>query len=233
MKTRLFATATAAATATALVGFAGAAQAFSFGTNGMSFSQDMDIEFTFIQSNNWYKSSLAVYEVNDGIATKVADLFRETKYSDNGTANGFRGTIEGGSVEVVNTQVTFLANKVYTLGLTSVTPDKFGNETRGTVYTMSSLNRNGGQRASFGAPVSESENGNDGAAFDGVGNYSSAADPFQPVTIAFEDQLGGGDRDYNDFIITAQAPEPITIGGLALGGAGLFAARRRRQRKQA
>ena len=230
MKTKLFATATAAATATALFGFAGAAQAFSFGTNGMSFGQDMDIEFKFIQSNGWFKSSLSIYEVQDGVATKVFDLFREVKNSDNGSKNGFLGTVEGGAIEVVNTTFTFLANKVYTLGLTSVTPT---GDARGTVYTMSSLNKNGGQRASFGAPVSEAENGNDGAAFDGVGNYQSAANPFQPVTIGFEDQFGGGDQDYNDFIITAQAPEPLTIGGLALGGAGLFAARRRRQRKQA
>ena len=230
MNTRLFAT--AVASATALLGFTGAAQAFSFGTNGMSFKQDRGVEFKFIQSNNWYKSSLAVYEVNNGIATKVSDLFREVQNSDNGSANAFRATIEGGSVEVVNTTVTFLANKVYTLGLTSTNPD--GSGTARTVYTMSSLNVGGGQRASFGATYSNTLSGNDGGAFAGVADYQSSDDPFQPVTIGFEDVYwNAGDADYNDFIITAQAPEPITIGGLALGGAGLFAARRRRQRKQA
>jgi hypothetical protein len=229
MKTRLFATATAAATATALFGFAGSAQAFSFGTNGMSFGKDTDVEFKMVNSHGWYKSSVSIYEVQDGIATKVFDLFREVKNSDNGSKNGFLGTVEGGAIEVINTTFTFLANKVYTLGLTSVTPT---GDARGTVYTMSSLNKNGGQRASFGAPVSEAENGNDGATFDGVGDYQSA-NPFKPVTIGFEDQFGGGDRDYNDFVITAEAPEPITLGGMALGAAGLFAARRRRQRKQA
>jgi hypothetical protein len=230
MKTRLFATATAAATATALFGFAGGAQAFSFGTNGMSFGKDTGIEFEFIQSNGWFKSSVAVYEVVDGEAVLVADLFREVKNSDNGSANGFLATIEGGAVEAVNTTVTFLANKVYTLGLTNLNPDN--GKSTGTVYTMNSLNVGGGQRASFGATYSDALNGNDGAALAGVGDYQSSDNPFQAVTIGFEDNYWNpGDGDYNDFIITAKAPEPITIGGLALGGAGLFAARRRRQRK--
>lgn len=239
MNTKLFATAAAATTATALLGFSGAAQAFSFGNNGMSFSQNMDVKFNFVQSNNWFKSTVSLYEVNNGVATKVVDLFRETRNSDNGSRNGFLGTIAGGAVQVVNTSFTFLANRVYTLGLSSVTPT---GQNRGTVYTMNALNRNGMQQAVFEAPHSSAPNGNDGTALTNPGGYASA-NPFQapvapgqifkPVVIGFEDQVGGGDRDYNDFIVTAEAPEPLTIGGLALGGAGLLAARRRRQGKQA
>jgi len=232
MNTKLFATATAAATATALLGFSGAAQAFSFGNDGMSFNQNMDVKFNFIQSNGWFKSTLSVYEVNNGVATKVADLFKEVKNSDNGSKNGFLGTIEGGAVQVVNTTVTFLANKVYALGLTSANPD--GTGTARTVFSMNALNVGGGQRAVFDAPHSQAKNGNDGAVLFDPSQYSSGANPFKPVTIGFEDNYWNpGDGDYNDFIVTAEAPEPLTIGGLALGGAGLLAARRRRQGKQA
>jgi hypothetical protein len=234
MNTKLFATAAAATTATVLLGFAGAAQAFSFGTgtDGMSFGQDTGVKFNFIQSNGWFKSTLSVYEVNNGVATKVADLFKEVKNSDNGSKNGYLGTIEGGAVQVVNTTVTFLANKVYALGLTSANPD--GTGTARTVFSMNALNVGGGQRAVFDAPHSQAKNGNDGAVLFDSSKYSSGANPFKPVTIGFEDiYWNPGDADYNDFIVTAEAPEPLTIGGLALGGAGLLAARRRRQGKQA
>jgi hypothetical protein len=242
MNTKLFATAAAATTATVLLGFAGAAQAFSFGNDGMSFNQNMDIKFNFIQSNNWYKSTVSLYEVNNGVATKVVDLFKETQNSDNGSKNGYLGTL-GKAVQAVNTSFTFLAGKVYALGLTSVKPD--GTGPARTVYTMNSLNVGEGQRAVFEAPHSTALNGNDGAALERNANYPySSADPFQPpvapgqifkpVVIGFEDTYwNAGDGDYNDFIVTAEAPEPLTIGGLVLGGAGLLAARRRRQGKQA
>lgn len=248
MNTKLFATAAAATTATVLLGFAGAAQAFTFGTGGMSFSQDMDIKFNFIQSNGWFKSTLSVYEVTKGAngklqTTLVADLFKEMRNVNvgSGSKNGFLSTAEekGGVVRTINNTVTFLAGKVYTLGLSSVTPK---GQDMGTVFSMSALNQKGQQRAVFEAPHSEAENGNDGAALANPGSFG-AANPFlppvapgqifKPVVIGFEDTVGGGDRDYNDFIITAEAPEPLTIGGLALGGAGLLAARRRRQGKQA
>lgn len=248
MNTKLFATAAAATTATVLLGFAGAAQAFSFGNNGMSFEQDMDIKFNFIQSNGWFKSTLSVYEVTTGAngklqASLVADLFKETRNVNvgSGAKNGYLSTAEekGGVVKTINSTVTFVANKVYALGLSSVTPT---GESRGTVFTMNALNQKGQQRSVFEAPHSTNPNGNDGAALANPGSYGSAnpflpptapGQVFKPVVIGFEDQVGGGDRDYNDFIITAEAPEPLTIGGLVLGGAGLLAARRRRQSKQA
>ncbi len=261
MNNKLFATITATATATALLGFAGAAQAFTFGTSGMSFSQNTDVKFNFVQANGWFQSTLSLYEVTtnasgDLVATKVVDLFRETRNVDvgSGAHNGFLSTAGGPNsavqiaepsnplLTIINPSkisFTFLANRVYTLGLTSVTPT---GESRGTVYSMSALNVGGGQRAVFEAPHSTAPDGNDGASLFNPGDYSSAnpflpptapGQTFKPVVIGFEDQVGGGDRDFNDFIITAEAPEPLTIGGLALGGAGLLAARRRRQGKQA
>lgn len=248
MNTKLFATAAAATTATALLGFAGAAQAFTFGNNGMSFDQNTDVKFNFVQGNGWFQSTLSVYEVTTNakgklVTTWVADLFRETRNVNvgSGAGNGFFSSAkeEGGVVETINRTVTFLAGKVYTLGLSSVTPK---GQNMGTVFTMNALNQKGGQRAVFEAPHSTAQNGNDGAALANPGGFGAAnpflphptdANRFKPVVIGFEDTVGGGDRDYNDFIVTAEAPEPLTIGGLALGGAGLLAARRRRQGKQA
>ncbi len=240
MNTKLFATAAAATTATVLLGFAGAAQAFSFGTSGIKFDSNTTVKFNFVQANGWFKSTLSVYEViqNAGgtysLGSKVADLFREMSNVNpgSGPSNGYYSShvSQGGVVETVQNTVTFLAGKIYTLALSSVTP---GGANMGTVFSMNALNLGGGQRAVFGAPHSTAINGNDGVALPSPGSYSSV-NPFSgPVTIGFEDTVGGGDRDYNDFVITAEAPEPLTISGLALGGAGLLAARRRRQSKQA
>ena len=249
MNNKLFATAAAATTATVLLGFAGAAQAFSFGTDGMSFNHNTDVRFNFIQSNNWFQSTVSLYEVTtnaqgDLVPVLVANLFRETRNSDNGSRNGFLGTIApGGAVEIAepsNPELTiinpakvsfpFVANKVYALGLTSLNPN--GGTPR-TVFTMNALNVGGGQRAVFGANHSTAPNGEDGVALANPGQYSSG-NPFPSVSIGFEDTYwNAGDGDFNDFIVTAEAPEPLTIGGLALGGAGLLAARRRRQGKQA
>ncbi len=249
MNTKLFATAAAATTATVLLGFAGAAQAFSFGTGGIKFDSNTDVKFNFVQANGWFKSTLSVYEViqnapgSYSLGPKVADLFRERSNVNPGSGahNGYYSShvSQGGVVETVQSTVTFLAGKIYTLALSSVTPK---GHSMGTVFSMNALNLGGDQRAVFEAPHSTAINGNDGVALPDRGNYSSA-DPFQPpvapgqifkpVTIGFEDTVGGGDRDYNDFIVTAEAPEPLTISGLALGGAGLLAARRRRQSKQA
>jgi len=48
--------------------------------------------------------------------------------------------------------------------------------------------------------------------------------------IRFDDRGAGNDKDFNDFVVKAEAvPEPLTMGGIALAGAGLAYARRRRQ----
>ncbi|MCT7968577.1 DUF4114 domain-containing protein [Laspinema sp. D1] len=217
-----------AATATAMFGVAGPANAFTFGTNGISFDTDQELRFNFGSSNGAFKSTLKIFEVLQNGKVKAVDdgvLFTEVKPSDNGAQNGFRGTL-GNAVEQVNTTFRFLANKVYTLGLVST----WNGDDAGAVYSTSSLNLKGtnSQRAVFG-----STGGQEGQTFAGANTFLSGNPLTGSVAIAFEDiQFGNGDNDFNDFVVSAEAvPEPLTMGGLALGAAGLAAARRSRKRR--
>ena len=217
-----------AATATAMFGVAGPASAFTFGTNGISFETNQDIQFSFVSSNGAFQSTLKIFEVlKNGKLQAVDDgvLFTEVKPSDDGPNNGYRGTL-GNAVQQVNSTFRFLANTVYTLGLVSTWNDKDA----GAVYSTSSLNLKGthSQRAVFG-----STGGEEGQTFTEANTFLSGNPLTGPVAIAFEDiQFGNGDNDFNDFVVTAEAvPEPFTMGGLALGAAGLAAARRSRKRR--
>jgi len=215
-----------AATATAMFGVAGSASAFTFGTNGISFDIDQDVRFNLVSSNGAFQSTLKIFEVLDSGALQAVDdgtVLQEVNASDNGSRNGFEGTL-GNAVQMVNNTFTFIATKVYTLGLVST----YNGNSAGTVYSTSSLNYTGLQRAAFG-----STGGQEGIALPGLGSLQ-AANPFNgPVAIAFEDiKWAGADGDFNDFVVTAEAvPEPLTMGGLALGAAGLAAARRSRKRR--
>lgn len=208
-------TATAAAAATAVFGFSNAASAFQFGTNGISFEEDTWLEFTFKQNKGWFDSTLAVYEVlSNGSTANVQELVGEELESQ--------------------ASFTFMAGKVYTLGLTNYNPNTGAQIDR--VYSTTALNwgyRNGGvgyQQALFGYQA-ETE----GEAFADAGLYTEGSDPTEgTVRISFEDSgmPFGADADYNDFVVWA-APEPISMGGMALGAAGLAMARRRRRNKSA
>jgi hypothetical protein len=237
MKTKLLSALTAAAAAaTALLGFSGSAHAFGFGTNGISFGQNTVVKFTFIQSMGAYQSSLGIYQVaSNTVGSKVANLFAEKQPYDNyntisfnqAKAGGFLGTAANltGAAQV---SYTFLANKVYTLGLTTVGSGG-GSWTR---YSTTSLNAQGLQKALFGSAGSKTV---DGQAMAGVSSYQSS-NPFVNggISIGFEDERFQGDGDFNDFAVQAQAvPEPITMGGLALGFGGMVMARRRMNRKTA
>jgi hypothetical protein len=237
MKTKLLSALTAAAAAaTALLGFSGTAHAFGFGTDGISFQQDTVVKFTFVQSTGANLSNLGIYEVNGNtVGAKVATLFQESQRSNNfnsignnaAKATGYLGTAANltGSAQV---SFTFLANQVYTMGLFNQ-----GWQSTWTRYSTTALNtRYGLQHAVFGSSGSKTA---DGQAMAGVGSYKSS-NPFVSggITIGFEDAADGGDRDYNDFIVNAEAvPEPITMGGLALGFGGMVMARRRMNRKTA
>lgn len=75
--------------------------------------------------------------------------------------------------------------------------------------------------------------GSNGVVSSNTNALFSGSDPFVPggVLISFED---GGGTDFNDFVVTAEAvPEPMTMAGLALAGAGLFGARRMRRQGSA
>ncbi|MCT7977358.1 PEP-CTERM sorting domain-containing protein [Laspinema olomoucense] len=223
MKTTLIIGITAA-TATAMFGVAGPASAFTFGTNGISFDTNQDVRFNFVHSKGAFQSTLKIFEVLEGGALEEKSaLYQEVKGTDNGSKNDFLGTL-GNAVQEVNKTFTFLAGRIYTLGLVST----YKGASAGTVYSTSSLNYTGLQRTVFGATGSAKE----AKAFEAT--PFQLANPFSgPVSIGFEDiKWARADNDFNDFAVTAEAvPEPLTMGGLALGAAGLAAARRSRKRR--
>jgi len=136
MNTKLLSALTATVAATALLGTSTPAQAFSFGTNGITFQQDTSVNFKFKESHGGYTSSLGIYSVKDSATSLVSSLFSETKSSDNGGANEWKGTLGNTVLGSGSVFFTFLANQVYTLGLSS------GGA--GTVYSTSSLNTGSG-----------------------------------------------------------------------------------------
>jgi hypothetical protein len=231
MNIKLFTSITAAA-ATALVSISAPAKAATFGTNGIRFEQDTKVEFTFKESHGAYQSALGIYGVSNGLVSKVADLFAESKSSDNGDANEWKGTL-GNTVKNGVAAFTFLANQVYSLGLAST----YNGSGRGIVYSTSSLNTasRGTQQAVFGATLWDElskETTNNfqlaGQRTDGLSSLSTG------TTISFDDRGNSNDTDFQDFTVTAQTvPEPLTMTGLALGASGMIAARRRRANKSA
>ncbi|MEG4802198.1 PEP-CTERM sorting domain-containing protein [Microcoleus sp. ARI1-B5] len=222
---------TATAAATALLGAGAPAQAFSFGTNGITFSQNTDVMFSFKESHGAYTSSLGIYTVNNSVTSLVHTLLWETKSSDNVDQNEWKGSLGNTVLDSGSGVFTFLANQVYTLGLNS------GGD--GTVYSTSALNAGSGgsQQAVFGGASLWNALGKEttntfqaaGQFTDGTASLSNGG-----TLISFDDRGGGNDADFQDFTVSAEAvPEPMTMTGLALGLGGLVAARRRRASKTA
>lgn len=231
MNVKLFTSITAAA-ATALVSVSAPAQAATFGTSGIQFGEDTTVKFTFTESHGAYKSALGIYNVNNGLASKVADLFAESKSSDNGGANEWKGTL-GNTVQNGVAYFTFLANQVYTLGLASV----YNGSNRGVVYSTSSLNTasRGTQQAVFGAASLFGELNRQTTNTFGLAGQRTDGLPYldDKTVISFDDRGNANDTDFQDFTVTAEVPEPMTMAGLALGASGMIAARRRRANKNA
>ncbi|MEG3849835.1 PEP-CTERM sorting domain-containing protein [Microcoleus sp. herbarium19] len=234
MNTKLLWALTATAAATALFGATAPAQAFSFGTSGITFKEDTSVTFKFKESHGMYTSSLGIYNVNGFSLSKVASLFSETKSSDNGRDNEWKGTLGNTVLGSGSSAFTFLANKVYTLGLSS------GGA--GMVYSTSGLNLNvadtGSQQAVFGsaAPLWNALGKETTNSFQAAGNFTDGTSSlFNGGTlISFDDRGNGSDTDFQDFTVSAEAvPEPFTMTGLALGLGGLISARRRRASKTA
>ncbi len=228
MNTKLLSALTATAAATALFGAGAPAQAFSFGTNGITFGQDTDVNFKFQESHGAYTSSFGIYTVKDSATSLVSTLFSETKSSDNGGDNEWKGSLGNTVLGSGSAVFRFLANQVYTLGLSS------GDD--GTVYSTSALN--GSQQAVFGAasPLWNALGKETTNVFQAAGQFTDGTGSLSNggTLISFDDRGGGNDKDFQDFTVSAEAvPEPITMTGLALGFGGLVAARRRRASKTA
>lgn len=233
MNPKLLANLTAVATAaTALVSVSAPAQAFSFGTNGISFTENTQVDFTFLSSHSSSISSLGIYEVNGVNAVLKQVLFSKKEAADPGFTSAEKGWLGTAQNLTGAGQVSyeFLAGTVYTLGLFSKRVNSEGVTTSilPMVYSTSALNNGQSQQAVFGSSGSSI----DGQEFTTASNYQSG-NPFDsPLTISFEGWAGPGtDNDFNDVTIQAQAvPEPLTMGGLALGIGGMVVARRRRHR---
>lgn len=224
MNTKFLSALTATAAATALFSAAAPAQAASFGTGGISFEKNTDINFTFVGTQGAFKSTLGIYEVNNSIASLVLPLFTEIKASDNGPANEWRGTLGNTVLGSGKVAYTFVANKIYTLGLVSL-----GG---GRVYSTSSLNSGGTQQAVFGGvSLFTALNLEKTNTFQAAGQFTNGLGSLfnGGALISFDDRGNATDKDFQDFTVTAEAvPEPMTMTGLALGLGGLVAARRRR-----
>lgn len=182
-------------------------------------------------------------------AMNVAGAGKYSTYNAGYNSN-WKGTYDGGTVAGPKTvEFTFAANTMYTLGLFNITrinKDAAGNAVLGQTvannYSTSSLNGRGilqsTQQAVFGYGGAEGEilAAGEGSKLATAGNFLSS-NPFLKggITIGLEDERGtGNSRDYNDMVINAEAvPEPLTMGGLALGSAWLAYNRRRRSTKTA
>lgn len=227
VNSKLLSALTATAAATALLGTTAPAHAFSFGTNGIKFQEDTSVNFKFKESHGGFISSLGIYTVNDSTIAKVTSLFSETKSSDNGADNEWKGSLGNTVLGSGSAVFTFLANQLYTLGLAS------GDN--GTVYSTSSLNSasNGSQQAVFGGSgLWNALNQETTSTFQAAGQFTDGTGSLSNggTLISFDDRGGGNDADFQDFTVSAEAvPEPITMTGLALGFGGLIAARRRRR----
>jgi hypothetical protein len=223
---KLLSALTAAAAATALLGATAPAHAFSFGTNGIKFQEDTNVNFKFKESHGAFASSLGIYTVNDSTIAKVTSLFSETKSSDNGSDNEWQGTLGNTVLGSGSVVFNFLANQVYTLGL--ATDDAI-------VYSTSALNTdsNGSQQAVFGgSSLWNALDQETTSTFQAAGQFTDGTGSLVNggTLISFDDRGGGNDIDFQDFTVSAEAvPEPITMTGLALGLGGLIAARRRRR----
>lgn len=209
-----------------------------------------------------FKNSAGQFDSRSTIS-QVATLFEKIKPADamnvagagtystynSGKSSNWQGTYGNTVVGPRTVEFTFAANTVYTLGLFNITrinKDAAGNAVLGAVqgnnYSTSSLNGKGilqaRQDAVFGYGGAQGEllAAGEGSKLTTAGNFLSS-NPFVNggITIGLEDERGtGNSRDYNDFVVNAEAvPEPLTMGGLALGSAWLAYNRRRRSTKTA
>nr|WP_290227523.1 PEP-CTERM sorting domain-containing protein [Trichocoleus desertorum] len=225
----------AVAAMTALVSVCAPAQAFSFlgatsNANGsFSFAKKTTVQFDFFASHGAYQSNFNVYGSSKNF---LETLFKEEVARDplpgskpDYNKNDSKGTC-GITVLPVPCQATYTFSKgvSYFLGLTAkdLTAQP-GKQDQPTVFTDPA-------ETSFNF-ISDNED------FDYYTNFKGKLSQRAKETltaasgttlIAVNDSWSG-DRDYNDFIVTAESvPEPGTIGALLGVGALGFMGRRRK-----
>ena len=233
-----------------------------FGTNGIQFDKDTRINFSFLGSNNFYRSDLKVFIINPSSGyvdrTSGVSLFAESKRSDNpsgGPADGWAGTC-GQANSVLSGCDNFFVFKAglnYTLGL-----DNFNGSNPGLspyVYSTNASNQllvsNGviptntgaptnGQRAIFGSAGTLTITP-DGVALSNPGSYTSADPLAGPISIFFED--GGFDARTDGTVVALNdrdfndfrilaEAEEIPVPGLLAGLLAFGGALLRRRRQQ-
>ncbi len=232
MKTTILTKVTAAAVAaTAMLSMTAPANAatIKFGTDGILFDKDTEITFNFISSKGAAKSSLGIYNNSKQLLTT---LFAESRMTDVGNESDKKEWLGTASnlIGAATVKFKFLANQIYTLGLSGVLPHGANMD---NVYSTSSLNSGGLQKTVFGS-AGGTEKVNYTATAATKTNTSLALNPANgPMLISFEDKTWKPDSDFNDFTVSAAVPEPITMTGMALGTAGMAILRRRRNRKTA
>jgi hypothetical protein len=205
-----------------------------FGTSGIQFDQDTNINFTFQTSRGRYQSSLWVAQADSGNTSysSIARLFYETQPSDNGRADEWKGsfgravTSENGSI----TQTfTFLQDQIYALLLwsDSGTGEQFEQYVSSSTFMNSPEWRadnnfrrdecrvTGCQQAVFGNFMLDYNSNNSFTNMNG-GNgpeqysFVTMTQLAQGIQISFDDG-GANDKDFQDFTVSAQlAPETTT-----------------------
>jgi hypothetical protein len=206
-----------------------------FGTSGIQFDGDTNINFTFQTSHGGYKSSLWVAQAdsdNTGYSN-IARLFYELQPSDNRSANEWKGsfgtavTSDNGSI---TQSFTFLQDQIYALLLWSDTGtgEQFEQYVSSSTFMNSpewsaadnNFRRNecvvtGCQQAVFGDFMLDyNSNGSFTMMNGGNGpeqySFVTMTQLAQGIQISFDD-AGGYDRDFQDFTVSAQlAPETTT-----------------------
>jgi hypothetical protein len=210
-------------------------RAFMFGTSGIQFDRDTNINFTFQTSHGGYQSSLWVAKADSGNTgySSIARLFYESQPSDNGSANEWKGSF-GTAVTSENGSTTqtfrFLKDQIYALLLWSYsgTGQQWGQYVSSSTFMNSpewwvantDFRRNeclvtGCQQAVFGNFML---NYNSNSSFimmnggNGPEQYSSVTmtQLAQGIQISFDD-AGAYDLDFQDFTVSAQlGPETMT-----------------------
>jgi len=208
-------------------------RAFMFGTSGIQFDRDTNINFTFQTSHGAYQSSLWVAQADSDNTSysSIARLFYETQPSDNGSANEWKGTF-GTAVTSENSSITqtftFLKDQIYALLLwsDSGTGEQFEQYVSSSTFMNSSewsadnFRRydclvTGCQQAVFGNFMLDyNSNGSFTNMNGGNGpeqySFVTMTELAQGIQISFDD-AGGYDQDFQDFTVSAQlAPETTT-----------------------